>query len=144
MAQAAPIQLWQVARGSRAKMSAPCPLCAHVRDSPACKEFQVSNGCHACDVVGCWRMNSYCSYYSRNRDRHSDAGLGDTVPHMREVHVVCVADGSARQGRQNINWWRGRQVHFVFHRDTVYCMGSASGDECNCLIDTVRQLGRDF
>ena len=84
-------------------------------------------------------MNSYCSYYSRNRDRHSDAGLGDTVPHMREVHVVCVADGSARQGRQNINWWRGRQVHFVFHRDTVYCMGSASGDECNCLIDALRQ-----
>ena len=61
------------------------------------------------------------------------------MPHMREVNVVCVADGSVREGQQNINWWLGRQVHFVFQRDLVYFMGSASGDECNCLIDSLRQ-----
>ena len=120
-------------------MSAPCPQCAHLRDSPGCKEIQASSGCHACGVVGCWRTKLTCRYYNRDRVKHRDAGLGDTVPHMREVNVVCVADGSAREGRQNINWWLGRQVHFVFQRDLVYFMGSASGDECNCLIDSLRQ-----
>ena len=61
------------------------------------------------------------------------------MPHMREVNVVCVADGSAQEGRQNINWWLGRQVRFVFQRDLVYFMGNASGDERNCLIDSLRQ-----
>ena len=120
-------------------MSAPCPQCVHLRDSPGCQEFQASSGCHACGVVGCWRTNLTCRYYNRDRVKHRDAGLGDTVPHMREVNAVCVADGSAREGLQNINWWLGRQVHFVFQRDLVYFMGSASGDECNCLIDSLRQ-----
>ena len=66
--------------------------------------------------------------------------MGDSVPHMRETVITCTADGNIMEGRLSVNWWRTyTDVRLVVNGEHHFRMGTASGDECNCLIDTLRQ-----
>ena len=59
---------------------------------------------------------------------------------MRETRITCTADGLDMEGRLNVDWWRQyRDVCFTVNGAEQFSMGKASGDECNCLIDTLRQ-----
>ena len=118
----------------------PCPICPPNRTDEECVEFQRTHGCHACDRIGCWNANPSCRFFNRSREAHADAQLGDVVPHMRETRITCTADGTLMQGRLNVRWWeRYRAVRFTINDSAPLMMGFASGDECNCLIDTLRQ-----
>ena len=65
---------------------------------------------------------------------------GDSVPHMRETRITCTADGWEIEGRHSVDWWKQyRDVFFSVNEANHFSMGKASGDECNCLIDTLRQ-----
>ena len=117
-----------------------CSICPPHFTDGGCVEFQAAHGCHACDRRGCWRANLSCPFFLRSRDEHRDAGWGDSIPHMRETHITCVADGSNIGGRRSQQWWRQfHDVRFIVDETEHFVMGTASGDECNCLIDTLRQ-----
>ena len=114
-----------------------CPL--HFTDEQ-CRISQRDNGCHACGKTDCWQMNPACPYFGRCREDHQDAELGDSIPHMRETHITCTADGFAIEGRHGIDWWKQyKDVCFSINEVNHFSMGKASGEECNCLIDTLRQ-----
>ena len=115
------------------------PNCPYPRDLARCRQAQEESRCHACDRRRCSTMNPQCCYYRRAREAHDDAGLGDNVPHYRQINAVCVADGVRVTGWQQNEWWRKhRQVDIVVDHG-VYRLGRASSDQCNCLIDTLRQ-----
>ena len=117
-----------------------CQICPPHFTVEECVEFQRSNGCHACDRRDCWRANPACTLRGEARLNHPDAAWGDTVPHMRETRVTCTADGSNIEGRLRESWWRPyRDVCFTVNDTEEFIMGEASGDQCNCLIDTLRQ-----
>ena len=116
-----------------------CQVCPPERTAEGCIEFQREHGCHACDRIGCWHANPRCLFYNRARDTHEDAQWGDTVPHLRQTITRCTADGTQMQGRMQVYWWREyHDVRFVIN-EQHFKMGKASGHECNCLIDTLRQ-----
>ena len=117
-----------------------CPICPPNFTGEECADFQRINGCHACDRRGCWQASSSCLFFARARSSHQDAGWGDSVPHMRETVITCTADGLDIEGRLSVDWWRHYQdVCFCINGADQFSMGKASGDQCNCLIDTLRQ-----
>ena len=117
-----------------------CPICPPDFTGEECADFQRINGCHACDRRGCWQANPSCLFFARSRELHQDAGWGDSVPHMRETRITCTADGLDMEGRLSVDWWRQyRDVCFTVNGAEQFSMGKASGAECNCLIDTLRQ-----
>ena len=128
-------------------MFPPCQQCAafggdFTEDDDDCRAFQREFGCHACDGKGCWRKNRTCRFFGRQRERHGDAGLGDTVPHMRETNIRVFADGIEQQSssqRRAPGWWRLCREVRVTTENKDFVMGHASGDGMNCLIDTLRQ-----
>ena len=70
---------------------------------------------------------------------HPDADLGDHVPHMSQTNISIFADGVLRtRGAQRPHWYKGRAVEIRID-DAFFGLGRASGDGCNCLIDTLRQ-----
>ena len=116
-----------------------CSLCFNEEGSIQCMQFQQVHGCHACDRQQCWSFNLQCPYYGRRREDHGDAEMGDTVPHMQQIDVVCIANNAVvPAGEKGMNWWRYQRVQFLFE-DHVYQMGQATCDENNCLIDTLAQ-----
>ena len=118
-----------------------CQICPPDRTAEGCVEFQRLHGCHACDRRGCWHANPSCRYYTRVRESHPDATMGDSVPHMRETRITCTAGGLNMEGRLHVNWWRqSNDVRFSVDGEGPFSMGHASGDQCNCLIDTLRQV----
>ena len=117
-----------------------CKICPFHFTSEECAVSQRTNGCHACDQKDCWHMNSACEFFGRSRELHPDAEWGDTVPHFRETRITCTADGLEIEGRHSLDWWKQyRDVCFSVDNVNHFDMGKASGDECNCLIDTLRQ-----
>jgi len=117
-----------------------CEICPPHYTAEECADFQRNNGCHACDRSGCWHASPACALRGQAREPHPDAAWGDTVPHMRETRVTCTADGSNIEGRLRERWWRPyRDVCFTVNDTEHFIMGEASGDQCNCLIDTLRQ-----
>ena len=118
----------------------PCAWCG--KECPeACKEQQQRSGCHACDRIGCWTTSRACRFYSRSRSSHADATMGDNVPHMTAT-AVEILDGGAellRDVKMPANWHSGRDV-VVKVDDSFFHIGSASGGNMNCLIDTLRQV----
>ena len=93
-----------------------CPCCCQLRSAA-----EIASGiCDVCDEPGCWRRNPGCPYYGRAPEDHPDAALGDNVPHMVQ-----------------------REIRFegqtVFIDNQPFHRGLASGEDNNCLIDTVRQ-----
>ena len=118
----------------------PCQICPPERSPEGCIEVQRMHGCHSCGRRGCWHTNLLCFFFQRNREAHRDALMGDSAPHMRETHITCTADGTQMEGRLHINWWsRYHHVQFLVNDAQPFTMGRASGEECNCLIDTLRQ-----
>ncbi len=126
-----------------------CQLCpSHITTAEECYAYQRTYGCHACDRRGCWTRNPASPACAKPRASHPDGGWGDAVPHMREVRATCTAKGVNIHGSQDARWWqhpnhRGRVV-FTLEDSKVnatgdFIMGEASGDQCNCLIDTLRQ-----
>ena len=75
--------------------------------------------CARCDRLGCAPGLATCFFYGRLRDTHPDAGWGDTVPHLTQIEWSLEEDLIVMHGK------RFRQ-------------GFASGQGCNCLIDTLR------
>lgn len=69
-----------------------------------------------------------------------DAGLGDNVPHMRQTRIEILKDGVSLETGMQLGalWWNGHSI-VVRIEGREYSMGAASGDGCNCLIDTFRQ-----
>ena len=44
------------------------------------------------------------------------------------------------EGRLRVNWWTAyNDVRFAVNEQQQLTMGKASGHQCNCLIDTLRQ-----
>ena len=132
-----------VVLGIIAPLFPPCNLCDFEADSSNCQEYQAERGCHACDRRGCWRSKNTCPFkiFGGTREQHADAAMGDTVPHIRQVDVRVYADGSevASGVPRRANWWRQHRHIDVAVDGRVYQMGGASGDGCNCLIDTLKQ-----
>ena len=123
-----------------------CEVCPSYFTAEQCTEFQRIHGCHACDRRNCWRANPVCPFFEfKSRGApwclsDPDAAWGDTVPHMRETQITCTADGSELAGRHREGWWeRYHDVCFSINDREQFVMGKASGDQCNCLIDTLRQ-----
>ena len=119
-----------------------CPAgCTEQECAEECAENQKAHGCHACSHVGCWLTNRHCEFFERPRLDKADAQLGDTVPHMRETRITCTAGGThVELGPRPVNWWRRyADVRFCVNDAGEFSMGHASGDQCNCLIDTLRQ-----
>ena len=127
----------------------PCQICFGTT-AEGCQQFQIANGCHSCDWPGCWNdgqglkrslnASSSCEFYGRTREYHADASMGDGINHIRQTDITCTADGIVIDGRCKPNWWtRYDEVRFVVNHTEHFVMGTASGEECNCLIDTLRQ-----
>ena len=121
-----------------------CDLCRpfeeNVPDSIGCENLQRQVGCHACQALGCWRTKPSCPFYGRDREGHRDASFGDNVPHMHQTRIEILKDGVALQPGRRLSqsWWIGHNI--VLRIEGLhYCMGAASGDGFNCLIDTLRQ-----
>ena len=119
----------------------PCEFCPAGSTEQQCAEIQRTHGCHRCSKKGCWRESEACTFHGRAPEPHPDAEMGDTVPHMRETRITCTADGTRLEGGlRRVNWWRRyADVRFCVNDAGEFSMGHASGDQCNCLIDTLRQ-----
>ena len=117
-----------------------CQICPSDRTADDCVQFQRSHGCHACDRRGCWHANPRCAFHNTAREPHRDSQWGDSVPHERETRITCIADGAPMIGRLRVDWWRAyNNVRFAVGEQQHFTMGKASGHQCNCLIDTLRQ-----
>ena len=71
---------------------------------------------------------------------HPDCGWGDNVLHMSETCISIVADGVEQRAANRAPYWYRGQVLDIELDGQSYHLGSASGDGCNCLIDTLRQV----
>ena len=70
---------------------------------------------------------------------HPDSGQGDTVPHISEMNIRILADGFEQTAaRMTPYWYRGVRLDIKLDGQS-FRLGRASGDGCNCLIDTLRQ-----
>ena len=70
---------------------------------------------------------------------HPDSGWGNNVPHVSETHIRILADGVEQSASRKMPYWyRGKILDIELDGQSYY-LGSASGDGCNCLIDTLRQ-----
>ena len=117
-----------------------CDVCPAYFTREQCAEFQRIHGCHACDRRNCWRESPLCLLGGKPRETGLAGAWGDTVPHMRETHITCTADGRHLAGCRREGWWeRYHDVYFSINDREHFVMGKASGDQCNCLIDTLRQ-----
>ena len=131
-------------RSSSTAQHVRCEQCwPHEDNAPnslACENLQRRLGCHACDIVGCWRTNRACTFYNRGRENHRDGGLGDNVAHMSQTRIEILKDDETLETGRILApmWWINHRI--VIRIEGVdYFMGAASGDGCNCLIDTLRQ-----
>ena len=77
--------------------------------------------------------------------------MGDTVPHISQTRIELYLDGvpQAHGAQRSIGWYEGRKLEIVVD-DVSFELGTASGEGCNCLIDSLHQLlnelshGREF
>ena len=114
----------------------------HENDA-VCVSNQKMYGCHACGRESCFSNSASCPY-SRFRGKrldHPDAISTGNIEHMSQVRISCLRgmDEIQAQVRLSGNWWLfGPPVTFIVN-DIHLRMGQASGDGCNCLIDSLRQ-----
>ena len=82
-------------------------------------------------------------YYNRDRENHADAAMGDTVPHMSQTNIGLYLDGAplAYGAQRSAQWYEGRKLEIVVDGKS-FEFGTASGEGCNCLIDTLRHEPR--
>ena len=121
-----------------------CELCwpreDNVLNSVQCANLQRQQGCHSCGRVGCWSTKRACLFYNRDRENHPDAGVGDDVAHIHQMHIEILKDGEALQTGRILApmWWIGHRI-VIRIEGLDYFVGAASGDGCNCLVDSLRQ-----
>ena len=98
--------------------------------------------CHRCDKIG--HTANACPFFRKDRDNHSDAGWGDTTPHLQQTQIFINVQGEPVERNQRLpGWWIGQQLEISV--DSIwFALGSASGECCNCLIDTLRQVMPTF
>ena len=94
--------------------------------------------CHRCDTIG--HTADACLFFTNERDAYPDAGWGDTTPHLQQTQIFIKAERHDVERNQRLpGLWNGQQLEISV--DGIwFVLGSASGEGCNCLIDTLRQL----
>jgi hypothetical protein len=102
--------------------------------------------CTSCDKPGhANNEDPRCVFYRRNRGQidwapnHPDSQLGNTVPHISETQIRISCNGVEQTEAHREPYWYRNQVIDIEVDGHTYRLGNASGDECNCLIDTLRQ-----
>jgi len=102
--------------------------------------------CTSCDKPGhANNEDRQCEFYGRARGQiewalnHPDSGLGNTVPHISETQIRVSSNGVEQTEAHREPFWYENQVLEIEVAGHAYRLGSASGDGCNCLIDTLRQ-----
>ena len=85
--------------------------------------------CHRCDKIG--HTADACPFFENERDNHSDAGWGDTTPHLQQTQIFISVEGEAVECNQRLpGWWIGQQLEISV--DSIwFVLGSASGEGCN-------------
>ena len=108
-----------------------CQSCAPA--SPQCIANQRNSGCHACDVLGCWRTNPQCAYWRKGHrerplvlDARTDGHAAPNMFRRRAVRICTTPHG--------VN---------VMVDGRKFFRGFASGESCNCLIHTLQQCIND-
>ena len=101
-------------------------------------EIPISNRCPRCDRVG--HTSDACPFYKGARENHPDASWGDTTPHLQQTEISITLGGEVvERSQRQPGWWQGKRVE-VSVNGIWFVLGRASGESCNCLIDTLRQL----
>ena len=133
--------------------AAPPSPAAAVPESSAPPPRKCSRWRHICaehPILGCSSYDKMCRrdysdllcpFYGEERVDHPDAALGDTVDHISQTQFVLSMDGVQLPSgpRRAPGWYEGHRL--VISVDNMrFELGAASGDGCNCLIDTLRQL----
>ena len=102
--------------------------------------------CTSCDKPGhANNEDPSCVFYRRNRGQidwapnHPDSTLGNTVPHISETQIRISCNGVEQTEAHREPYWYRSQVIEIEVDGHTYRLGKASGDGCNCLIDTLRQ-----
>ena len=94
--------------------------------------------CTRCDQVG--HVAAFCPFFRHERDGHADAQLGDNVPHINQVQIIISANGVVMQESQReVGWWENQSIE-VAVGNINFVLGRASGEGCNCLIDSFKQI----
>ena len=76
----------------------------------------------------------------RERVIHSDAKLGDTEPHMSQTDITMyLGDHQIVHPPLHASWYEDPKFKIAID-NREFTLGTASGDGCNCLIYTMRQL----
>ena len=95
--------------------------------------------CPKCDRF-CWNDPEGCLFASRERENHPDAQLGDSVPHIRETDIAVFHNKIHVSSAVELSSLRRARAPIEVRVDNkFYTVGYASGDGCNCLIETLRQ-----
>ena len=107
----------------------PAPACDVCMCTPCVCHLRLpdegqSGRCGACGRPGCWRAHPRCHFHGQMPDEHDDAVQRGQGRHMNQRRVV----------------WRGPGVVEV--DDVPLRTASGSGDDNNCLIDSLRQVLR--
>ena len=107
----------------------------------ACQLYQSVNGCHACGLPGCWNTSERCTFIGGRREVHIDAQMGDSVPHVSQTCIRVFANGEEQHKgvRMLPHWWQDRSATIQIDGQ-AFTTGTASGENMNCLIDTLRQV----
>ena len=94
--------------------------------------------CSRCDQVG--HPATCCRYYSRDRETHAGAQVGDNVPHMSQVGITISANSVVLQHSQReVGWWENQRIEIAVDGINLV-LGRASGEGCNCLIYSSQQI----
>ena len=108
--------------------------------------FQRQHGCHKCGNLDCWGESPSCPFSGCERLPIADAQLGNNAPHIRQTAIEIYCNGGLLEStgtRMPSNWWKKQHVE-ISGDGNWYTPGRASGDGCNCLIDTLRQQLKIF
>jgi hypothetical protein len=97
-------------------------------------------GCTSCGRLGhASNAHPQCLFYERERNVHLDAHGGSSVQHMSQTSIQILADGIVQcASRRKPYWYEGHRLRIMVD-DQQFALGKASGEGCNCLIDTLRQ-----
>ena len=94
--------------------------------------------CTRCGQLG--HASAFCSFFRRERDAHADAQVGDYVPHMNQVDITIRVNGAiVEQCQREVGWWENQSIEIAVG-NINFVLGRASGEGCNCLIDSFKQI----
>ena len=106
--------------------------------TPSAADAELS--CTSCGRLGhASNAHPQCLFYERERNVHLDAHGGSSVQHMSQTSIQILADGIMQcASRRKPYWYEGHRLRIMVD-DQQFALGKASGEGCNCLIDTLRQ-----